>query len=106
MPPRRYRPYSSVTVVLTAPLSAFVTVTVTPGRMPRCSSETIPVTTAFETCARTGTAKHTTKASGNTPSRVPGRDERLTVASITRASFKEMSFEIWAHYTAKCDLWI
>src|SRR5207249_3865979 len=105
MPPRRYRPFSSVTIVRTTPLSAFVTVMVTPGRMPPCASVTIQVTTAFETCAEAGKAKPTSNARGSTPSRAPRRDERLNVASITRASFQGDVDLGSAHYTAKRDLW-
>src|SRR5437016_7858877 len=99
MPPRRYRPYSSVTAVLTTPLSAFVNLMVTPGRMPRCSSATIPVTTAFETCAETGTAKPASSARDKTPSRMPRRDERLNVAYIMRLLLGDVGLDLRPLYS-------
>src|ERR1051326_1050658 len=91
MPARLYLPLSSVSIVLTAPLSVFISVIVTPGRMPPCASVTIPVITAFETCAGAVTGQPTSNASGSSPIWTTRLDERINVASITRPPSKEMS---------------
>src|SRR5215510_3454010 len=102
MPPRRYRPFSSVTIVLTTPVSAFVTVIVTPGRTPLCASITIPVMTAFETCPQAGMVTVNARQTAREATRI---DERLNVGNIICATFKKLLIGICAHYTAKRELW-